>query len=1683
VKSMRMSRIASLLLAIVIIAAGIVPMLPGVAVYASETGFTTTGTVYYVDSLVGNDANAGTSPSKAWETLEKLNDTTFQPGDAIQFAAGGTWTGMLHPKGSGNDGLPIRIDKYGEGPKPLIAGDGSDAAIYFYNQEYWEVRNLEITNQADTAGQRRGIHVSGNSGDDWADLREYRHFVFENLDIHSVKGEQGGGWFSGGIIVWSPTYNFAVSDVVVKNNKIYSLDSVGVYLNGASRLFSSGNKIQNNMIYDISADGAVLLNTTNGLIENNVVFDTHKRAGGYHVPLWTWGTENAVIQYNEVFNTYPGGDAMAYDSDYRSIGTKIQYNYSHNNAGGFVLAINDGTNSTNINRDTIIRYNISQNDQHTIFTLAGPIENTLVHNNTVYIPEHSNARVIASGSWGGYAKDTYFYNNMIMNLGTGGYTLGQSTNNVFDSNLYFGNHPPEVLAMDANKVTTEPMLASPGSAKIGRDTVLGYQLLQGSPAIGAGRVIPGNGGLDFWGNPVPAQSRPNIGAYEGPGLDPGNLPPLPPRPEQANLFVNPGFEAGDFSGWGNHYGEAAIVSNNTHTGQYAAHLINAGSGMEQTITGLKPNTMYRVSGYGRATDGGFAALGVKNYGASFKDVRLNSADYAWKELAFQTGSDHTSATIYLYKSSGTGEVHVDDLLLFEYGEVPLPADAPKPPQGELPGKQNLAPSAQLSVSSTNGDFTADMAVDGEKLSYPSRWITASGQSGPHWLQLEWGQAYEIDRVRMWSGQDGNAGRQAADFQIQYWDGTQWLTGASVTGNTRDGFAGQFNDMEFPVITTNKMRIWITKGSAFDDVARVFEIEVWEKFDNNGDPVPISSITVESQSGVNTIKDIGATLQMVAAVLPYNATDKSVIWSVVRENGAATDAATVSTTGLVTALKAGIVKVVATAADGSGVFGESLLYIDFTKNLAPLASLSASSSHENGNFPPSKAVDGIKNQDASRWITNTTLTGPHWFQMEWDKDYEIHNVRIWSGFFGQYGRQIADFQIQYWDGSGWQTAATVTGSTYDGRLNQFHDVMVPAFTTNKMRLYITKGSAYDNIARVFEIEVLGEEHTSSIPVSSITVSGENGASMIHGIGETLQMFATVSPANATDKSITWSVLRENGEATDAATISATGLVTALKAGTVKVVAAANDGFGVSGERILWITVPNPVKSNIAPLAALSASSSHENGNFPPSKAVDGITNQDASRWITNTTLAGTHWFQMEWDTDYVIDTVRIWSGFKGLLSRQIADFQIQHWDGSDWQTTATVTGNTYDGRLNQYNDLVFPAVTTDKMRLYITKGSTYDDVARVFEIEVWGYEIDIPEPSTSVPVTGVSLDKTDVSLHIGMTAVLSAVVTPTNATNQAVIWGSDNPAVAQVDANGTVTAVGTGSAVITATTSDGSMTAVCSVQVVPLPDDIPPTTTVTINKSDINGWYNSDVTMTLLTSEDLSGGGRTEYRIGGEDDWEVYTAPIALTDEGTFLLQFRSTDLVGNREELKQQVIRIDRTPPVFMLRVNGNHLIENGSFDDNMLMTFDAEDTFAGLASAQIEMNGEVYRIDPQASLAAVIDFAGKTGPYLARITMMDLAGNTNEKVFDFNVTTSINSIRSLLNRYMDSGLTGGVLRNNLDQAVHHLDKGREKQAAKHLHNFIKHIDNPAHGKDFSAEQKRILQADANALIRLWTGA
>ena len=107
--------------------------------------------------------------------------------------------------------------------------------------------------------------------------------------------------------------------------------------------------------------------------------------------------------------------------------------------------------------------------------------------------------------------------------------------------------------------------------------------------------------------------------------------------------------------------------------------------------------------------------------------------------------------------------------------------------------------------------------------------------------------------------------------------------------------------------------------------------------------------------------------------------------------------------------------------------------------------------------------------------------------------------------------------------------------------------------------------------------------------------------------------------------------------------------------------------------------------------------------------------------------------------------------------------------------------------------------------------------------------------TYIAVTGVSISSNTLSMEEKTKHTLSAVTVPEDASEPGINWSSSNPDVANVDKNGTVTAVAPGKAVITATTVEGGFTASCTVTVTasktdPTIDHAPGSAAVTVTAS-------------------------------------------------------------------------------------------------------------------------------------------------------------------------------------------------------------------------------------------------------------
>ncbi len=159
----------------------------------------------------------------------------------------------------------------------------------------------------------------------------------------------------------------------------------------------------------------------------------------------------------------------------------------------------------------------------------------------------------------------------------------------------------------------------------------------------------------------------------------------------------------------------------------------------------------------------------------------------------------------------------------------------------------------------------------------------------------------------------------------------------------------------------------------------------------------------------------------------------------------------------------------------------------------------------------------------------------------------------------------------------------------------------------------------------------------------------------------------------------------------------------------------------------------------------------------------------------------------------------------------AEFSITASDAQtyQWQRKATYTESEWENISDATTTSYTTADTTTDMsgyqyRCVVKSASGVSVISQTATLTVQA------KPA-SVPVTGVTLDKTTLELFTGGSATLTATVQPDDATNKNVTWQSDNANVATVQ-NGTVNAVGAGEATITVTTEDSGFTANCTVTV-------------------------------------------------------------------------------------------------------------------------------------------------------------------------------------------------------------------------------------------------------------------------------
>ncbi|WP_051389002.1 right-handed parallel beta-helix repeat-containing protein [Arthrobacter sp. 35W] len=497
----------------------------------------------HVDCSAAPSGVADGSQRAPYTTLEEANAITLKAGDRIRFKRGATCLGTFAPKGSGTSRRPISIGAYGPGrARPVIDGDGAADTILLRNMAGVEISGLEVTNAKGPASLRRGVYLL------LEDFGTANHMVVDDLYVHDINGNDakdirgsGGILASVGGEAKASNYN----DLQITNNRVEHVTRTGIA--AVASLWAqraevgstvitkpwtgnTGIVISNNNVLDTGGDGIVPQTALDAVVEHNRVHKFQQRSAGYNAGIWPWNSDGTAFRFNEVSGGATTRDGMAFDIDQGTDRTLFEYNYSHDNAGGFFLVCNAAGRVAN----AVVRYNISQNDTFRgIETCSGGIESAEFYNNTIYIGPGISQTVINENN--ANQRNVGFRNNIVvkegagtasLNLRSGGFKL--ATNNFVN----VGG-----AEADTTAVNGDPRLLARGTAS-GIDSALGYKLHRSSPLLAAGQSIAGNGGRDYFGNAVPATGPVSIGAYNGPGVhgpapEPIPGPAVPPGPMPA----------------------------------------------------------------------------------------------------------------------------------------------------------------------------------------------------------------------------------------------------------------------------------------------------------------------------------------------------------------------------------------------------------------------------------------------------------------------------------------------------------------------------------------------------------------------------------------------------------------------------------------------------------------------------------------------------------------------------------------------------------------------------------------------------------------------------------------------------------------------------------------------------------------------------------------------------------------------------------------------------------------------------------------------------------------------------------------------------------------------------------------------------------------------------------------------
>jgi hypothetical protein len=411
----------------------------------------------------------------------------------------------------------VTIGAYGRGALPRIDASGDDA-VTLTDVSHAVVQDLELTNRGDYSKPKRGVHLI-------AKTRLVTDVIVRGLRIHDVDGDYSKGRNgSGGIQIETtgpPPARFARLRILdndledVARSGISMVGTLDPNRPGADRPWPAASRdviIARNRIDNVGGDGIVPRGTVGAIISDNVVSNGNLRGRALIDPrgavcdagIWAFHANGTVIRRNEVFGMrYQLCDGTGFDIDYDQDATIVEFNYSHDNGGGFILLCGE----TKLPRRAEVRFNLSLDDATTMNEVPckltdtgelGTLDGVRFYNNTIVAKRPNlSADLIPLPILAG-SGDFLFANNLV--YATQQQFLPIPCGEHCSNNLFFGLPSSGTGALTADPQFVDPTKRGQGRVAVGE----GFQPTQGSPARGAGKPVPNGPATDFFGTPLTA---------------------------------------------------------------------------------------------------------------------------------------------------------------------------------------------------------------------------------------------------------------------------------------------------------------------------------------------------------------------------------------------------------------------------------------------------------------------------------------------------------------------------------------------------------------------------------------------------------------------------------------------------------------------------------------------------------------------------------------------------------------------------------------------------------------------------------------------------------------------------------------------------------------------------------------------------------------------------------------------------------------------------------------------------------------------------------------------------------------------------------------------------------------------------------------------------------------------------